>query len=93
MSDNNFFFLAVILGKNPTKRNCLASNPEAISAVNAALGPGSGITLIPESMASLTKSAPGSEITGIPASLHCATDFPSCSSFIIFGPANFLLCS
>ena len=48
-----------------------------MSAVNAALAPGNGTTAMPSSMAFVTRSAPGSEIAGIPASLTQAIDCPS----------------
>ena len=64
------------LGKNPAKAKDLVSKPDAISAVNAALAPGSGTTVIPASIAFVTRSAPGSDIAGMPASLTQAIDCP-----------------
>ena len=78
-------FLAV-LGKNPTKVNFAVSNAEQINALNAALAPGIGQTFISDSTASFTKSAPGSEIAGSPASLTQAIFLPSRSKFKIFSP-------
>ena len=45
------------LGKNPAKVKDLVSKPDAISAVNAALAPGNGTTVMPSSMAFVTRSA------------------------------------
>ena len=71
------------LGKNPAKVKDLVSNPDAMSAVNAALAPGSGTTFIPSSIAFVARSAPGSDIAGMPASLTQAIDCPSNKSSII----------
>ena len=54
-----------------------------MSAVNAALAPGKGTTVIPFSIAFVTRSAPGSDIAGMPASLTQAMDWPSIKSSII----------
>ncbi|MNE56636.1 hypothetical protein D3C80_1515590 [compost metagenome] len=51
--------------------------PEAIKADKAALAPGIGMTGIPWLTASATRSAPGSEMAGRPASLTSARFLPS----------------
>ena len=70
-------------GKNPAKEKDLVSNPDAMSAVSAALAPGKGTTVMPFSIAFVTRSAPGSDIAGMPASLTQAMDWPSNKSSII----------
>ena len=46
------------------------------NAAIAAHGPGIGTTTMPASCAALTSRQPGSLISGVPASLTSATDFP-----------------
>jgi hypothetical protein len=50
--------------------------PDAASAVMAALGPGTGSTRNPFSIAARTSRSPGSEIVGVPASDTRATSSP-----------------
>ena len=66
-------------GKKPSKENLLEGNPEAESAVTNAHAPGMGITFTPLSWQSLTRSSPGSEMAGVPASETRAIFFPSFS--------------
>ena len=81
------------LGKKPAKVKDFVSKPDAISAVNAAFAPGNGTTVMPSSIALVTRSAPGSEMAGIPASLTQAIDCPFNKSSIIYAPFSSLLCS
>ena len=68
-------------------------NPDKIKAVIPATGPGTDVTVIPFSIQSLTRSSPGSDIAGVPASLTWATFLPSFRSFTIYAPFSCLLCS
>ena len=80
-------------GKKPKNVNCLVSKSDAISAVNAALAPGKGTTDISCAMAFDARSAPGSDIAGMPASLTQAIFLPSNNISIITVPFSSLLCS
>ena len=64
-----------------------------MSAVNAALAPGNGTTEISCAMALDARSAPGSDMAGMPASLTQAIFFPSTNISIIAFPFSSLLCS
>ena len=54
--------------KNPWNTNLSVGNPDTTKAAILADGPGNTITWIFHSIARFIKSAPGSEIPGIPAS-------------------------
>ena len=54
-----FFWLLTEIGGNPTKTNPSAPAPDADTAATAALGPGTGSTLIPASCAARDQHAPG----------------------------------
>ena len=71
----------------------VTSGPGATNAVTGAVAPGNGQTEIPASCAKSINRKPGSETSGVPASLTCTTDFPDFKSSIIRGPAVFALCS
>jgi DNA polymerase III alpha subunit len=85
------FILAV--DKKPSKENLPVVKPEIESAEIAAQGPGIAKTGIFSSAQSLTKSSPGSDIAGVPASLTIAQDSPFFILAIISSPFSCLLCS
>ena len=60
-------------GRNPSVRNGPSINPDALTAAARAEGPGIGDTRYPASSAAVTRSAPGSETAGVPASVISAT--------------------
>ncbi len=53
------------------------ARPLAIKAVIPAEAPGRATTVMSSAIAAFTKSCPGSEIDGIPASDTCAKFFPA----------------
>ena len=61
------------LGKKPSVRNGPSISPEALTAAARAEGPGIGDTRYPAASAAVTRSAPGSETAGVPASVIKAT--------------------
>ena len=75
-----FFF-----GRKPSNINLEEGKPLDTRAVRAAHGPGIQIIFNPLHLTSFTRSSPGSQILGIPASLTKATDFPDFRSLIILG--------
>ena len=85
ISDNIFFLSLFFFGRNPSKINFEAVKPLDKSAVKAADGPGIQIVSKLCIFAFLTRSSPGSQMLGIPASLTSATDLPSLRKLIIFG--------
>ena len=64
-----------------------------LSAVTAAHGPGMAVTVTPASAHSRTKSSPGSEMAGEPASVTMAQLSPPRSRSTMRGPEVCLLCS
>ena len=60
-------------GRKPSKLNLSVGRPETARAANTADGPGITLTSIPASIAALTRTKPGSETVGIPASLTTNT--------------------
>ncbi len=65
---NRSFLSLLFLGRKPSKENLSVERPDRTRPVIPAEGPGRTLTPIPSCLASLTRSAPGSEIPGIPAS-------------------------
>ena len=63
-------------GKNPTK-NGPCTNPDVATAAVSALGPGTTETGRPSAATARTKSAPGSLMLGIPASVTSAMLCPA----------------
>ena len=61
------------LGKNPSVKNGPSINPDALTAAATAEAPGIGDTRYPAASAAVTRSAPGSETAGVPASVINAT--------------------
>ena len=66
-------------------------NPEATSALSAALAPGMGITATPAAMAWAASQLPGSLMPGIPASETTAMRPPALSASIKFSRALVLV--
>jgi hypothetical protein len=73
------------LGRKPSNINLEEGKPLDTRAVRAAQGPGIQTIFVPLDLASFTRSSPGSQILGIPASLTRATDLPELRSLIILG--------
>ena len=67
------------------KTNFEEGIPLETRAVNAAHGPGIQIIFNPFDLAIFTRSSPGSQILGKPASLTSAIDLPLLRSLIILG--------
>ena len=61
------------LGRKPSVRNGPSINPDALTAAARAEAPGIGDTRCPAASAAATRSAPGSETAGVPASVINAT--------------------
>ena len=72
-------------GKKPAKWKRGSVNPLTLTALIAALGPGTGKTGIPCSTARRTRSAPGSLTAGVPASVTSASETP-CPNTSRIGP-------
>ena len=70
------------------KRNLSEANPDPTNEAVTALGPGIGVTLIPLFIAKTINLIPGSDITGVPASLTNAIDSP----FLILSTKNINFC-
>ena len=70
---NSFLRSPDLRGKKPSKLNLSVGNPETANADSTADGPGMMVTSIPASIAALTRTKPGSETVGIPASLTTKT--------------------
>src|SRR5687767_15979732 len=68
-----------LFGTNPKIVNGNTRNPEATTAVNGALAPGTGSTWTPASTHAWTSSAPGSDTPGVPASVTTAIESPAAS--------------
>src|SRR5688500_19763469 len=68
-----------LYGTNPKSVNGNTRNPEATTAVNGALAPGTGSTWTPASTHAWTSSAPGSDTPGVPASVTTAIESPAAS--------------
>ena len=71
--------------EKPSKLKDEEGIPLTTRAVIAAQGPGMQIISIPLSFAFLTRSSPGSQMPGIPASLTRAIDLPDFKSPISLG--------
>ncbi len=63
-------------GGNPKNVNWLDGMPLIVSAASTALAPGTGSTAMPSSSAARINWSPGSESSGVPASVTTATDSP-----------------
>ena len=83
----------MLVGKKPSKTKRLVLWPDNISAVIQAAAPGAEVTIIPSLSACLTKSSPGSDMPGVPASVTIVIFFPLLSSSISSLPLSSLLCS
>ena len=80
-------------GRKPSKVKWSVGRPETTRAATRADGPGITSTGIPSAMASRTRSYPGSEMAGVPASETSATLSPSRRRRRIPAPARALLYS
>ena len=79
--------------KKPSKVNRPVGSPDMLRAVTAAQGPGRAETGIPAWAHWRTKSSPGSEMAGVPASETRAQHSPASSRSRIRPPLAVLLCS
>ncbi len=64
-------------GRNPSKENLSVGRPAMLSAAVIAEGPGTATTLMPSCVTRRTSSNPGSESSGVPASLTSAMRVPA----------------
>ena len=83
----SFFFS----GKKPIKENLDASMPESMSAGVKAVAPGTAVNSMPAAISSRVKILPGSETSGVPASVMSATDCPDFNRSIIFALSSISL--
>ena len=88
-----FFLLPLFGGRNPSKAKRCTGSPATVSAAIAAQGPGTEMTVIPCSSASLIIRYPGSEIPGVPASDTSAILFPCCNRVMRVAVLKRSLCS
>ena len=72
----NLAFLPYLWGKKPSNIKRSVGNPEAVSAVIDAEGPGMASILLPDSIAARINLYAGSLIPGVPASVTTAMSFP-----------------
>ena len=79
--------------KKPSKVKRPVGKPEIASAVAMAVGPGTTVTGTPRAAHSATRSSPGSEMAGIPASLTSTPFSPANSRAQICSPRCRLFCS
>ena len=79
-------------GMKPAKVKRSAGRPLAERAAMTLLAPGSGLTRISAACARRVSSAPGSETSGVPASLTRATFSPACRRRIRASAAPRSLC-
>ena len=79
--------------RKPSKQNRPVDWPEMLRAVMAAQGPGMAQTVMPAAVHCLTRSSPGSEMAGLPASETRAQVSPDKILSRIFSPLKDLLCS
>src|SRR6266702_2392559 len=80
-------------GKKPTKRNSSLGRPEAEREASSAEGPGIGTTGMQCRRHSVTRRCPGSETSGIPASLTSAIFAPCSNATTSSGARVNSLCS
>ena len=80
-------------GRKPSKQNLAVASPESVRAQIPAHAPGIAVTGIPLSAHSATRSSPGSDIAGVPASVTRAQDSPDSRRRAICNPRSALLCS
>jgi len=82
------------VGGNPRNENESVGIPEAARAARTALGPGTGSTRTPASMAARISNPPGSETVGVPASDTSAMLSPRCrrSTSAFAFPASLCSC-
>lgn len=85
--------LALLTLRKPSKVNLPEGIPDIAIAVANAVGPGTDSTFIPCSWHMRTKSSPGSDIAGIPASVTSTQLSPFISRATILGLISNLLCS
>ena len=83
----------LLTDRNPSNANLFAGKADTISALTAATGPGIDVTVTPFSAHRRTRSSPGSDMAGVPASDTRATSMPSLSIDRIYVPFSRLLCS
>ena len=82
---NFFIFVSLFFGKKPPKKNSLVGKPDTVSDAITDEAPGILVTSRFLFMQFLTSLYPGSDISGVPASLVNAITFPSSIFFIMEG--------
>ena len=82
-----------LAGRKPSKAKRSLGRPATLSAAISADAPGTGLTFTPAARAARTSRKPGSDTSGVPASLTSASDSPASRRATSFCAIASSLCS